>query len=102
MDGTERRGVGVSASRNPRAVEFKRISEKPTQKNCREETMEEPLFLRDILELPARSEKPRKVGRTICGISLGRGRESIEQVARYVDQVKLYVHNTLMPARVIE
>ena len=64
--------------------------------------MEEPLFLRDILELPARSEKPRKVGRTICGISLGRGRESIEQVARYVDQVKLYVHNTLMPARVIE
>src|SRR5262245_11779228 len=64
--------------------------------------MEEPLFLRDILELPARSEKPRKVGRTICGISLGRGRESIEQVARYVDQVRIYVHNTLMPARVIE
>jgi hypothetical protein len=60
--------------------------------------MEEPLFLRDILELPARSEKPRKVGRTICGISLGRGRESIEQVAQYIDQVKLYVHNTLMPA----
>jgi phosphosulfolactate synthase len=64
--------------------------------------MEEPLFLRDILELPTRSEKPRKVGRTICGISLGRGRESIEQVARYVDQVKLYIHNTLMPARAIE
>jgi phosphosulfolactate synthase (CoM biosynthesis protein A) len=64
--------------------------------------MEEPLFLRDILELPARSEKPRKVGRTICGISLGRGRESIEQVAQYIDQVKLYVHNTLMPARTIE
>ena len=64
--------------------------------------MEEPLFLRDILELPARSEKPRKVGRTICGISLGRGRESIEQVAQYIDQVKLYVHNMLMPARAIE
>jgi phosphosulfolactate synthase len=64
--------------------------------------MEDQLFLRDILELPARSEKPRKKGRTICGISLGRGKESIEHVARYVDQVKLYVHNTLMPARVIE
>ncbi|MBI2985169.1 MAG: phosphosulfolactate synthase [Deltaproteobacteria bacterium] len=64
--------------------------------------MEDQLFLRDILELPSRSEKPRKVGRTICGISLGRGRESIEQVARYIDQVKLYVHNTIMPAGVIE
>ena len=64
--------------------------------------MDEPLFLRDILELLSRSEKPRKIGRTICGISLGRGRESIEQVARYVDQVKLYLHNSLMPARVIE
>ena len=64
--------------------------------------MDEQMFLREILDLPTRSEKPRKVGRTICGISLGRGRESIEHVAPYVDQVKLYIHNMLMPARLIE
>ena len=64
--------------------------------------MSSELFLRDILELPARSEKPRKVGKTICAIHLGGGAVNIEHTARYIDRVKLYTSNLLMPAKLVE